>query len=293
MPDDVREQTNTSDLVLHRTKVITILWLVGVIIIVLWCIAADKIPDKLNEWGDFAAGAFSPIAFVWFITAVIMQSYELRQQRLELKLTRREFELNRHVLEAQTKEAERQVDLLEVQTTALRSTFEKAQNDAAFDAGVDFVSSRLRQYPNAWAFGVWRKGTEIHTRGPFALTSNFYDDLTNSMVISKTARHLRGARRTYFNEYEQTILRPKYPHDLARIFDSVKDSTLRLAKLPEEYWLRLRIAELDDLYHYMASIEQYIEWPTEIEPFKLREGEVYGEWEKQAKGNLQNPAQNP
>lgn len=43
---------------------------------------------KPNEFGDLLAGAFSPLAFAWFVYAVFMQRQELELQRLELAETR-------------------------------------------------------------------------------------------------------------------------------------------------------------------------------------------------------------
>lgn len=76
-----------------------------------------------NEVGDLLAGLFSPVAFVWLVAAVVMQSSELRAQREELCLTRREYELTRLEVEAQRKalesqvvEARRNVELIGEQT---------------------------------------------------------------------------------------------------------------------------------------------------------------------------------
>jgi hypothetical protein len=38
----------------------------------------------LNEFGDFLAGAFAPLAFLWLVLAVILQSAELKDQRIAL-----------------------------------------------------------------------------------------------------------------------------------------------------------------------------------------------------------------
>ncbi|UFI05997.1 hypothetical protein [Roseibium aggregatum] len=39
---------------------------------------------ELNEFGDFLAGTFAPLAFLWLVLAVILQSAELKEQRLAL-----------------------------------------------------------------------------------------------------------------------------------------------------------------------------------------------------------------
>lgn len=72
-----------------------------------------------NEWGDFLAGVFAPIAFLWLVATVWIQSDELREQRKELALTRREFELNRSVMIEQADEAKKQAEYISTQTQLL------------------------------------------------------------------------------------------------------------------------------------------------------------------------------
>jgi hypothetical protein len=76
-----------------------------------------------NELGDFLAGFFAPLAFLWVAYAVIIQSQELAAQREELKLTRNELELTREVAieakdatRAQAEEARRSADYFSKQT---------------------------------------------------------------------------------------------------------------------------------------------------------------------------------
>lgn len=65
---------------------------------------------RLNEFGDFLAGSFAPIAFLWFVLAFFQQSKELKQntnilslQKDELKLTRKEMAAQSEQLALQTK----------------------------------------------------------------------------------------------------------------------------------------------------------------------------------------------
>ncbi|MGN7773537.1 hypothetical protein [Phyllobacterium sp. 22552] len=48
-----------------------------------------------NELGDLVAGVFAPLAFLWLVAAVLVQSQELQEQRKELALTREEMKLQR------------------------------------------------------------------------------------------------------------------------------------------------------------------------------------------------------
>ncbi|MFD1986528.1 hypothetical protein ACFSOZ_29240 [Mesorhizobium newzealandense] len=93
-------------------------WLSGVwafIVLGLLIISAGC-PDKVGSWwdvytrhiscmqantiGDFLAGAFAPLAFLWLVITVLVQSEELAAQREELELTRSEMTANRGVAEA-------------------------------------------------------------------------------------------------------------------------------------------------------------------------------------------------
>ena len=83
-----------------------------------------------NELGDFLAGGFAPLAFVWLAGAVFIQSQELAAQRQELKLTR-------DTLKAQTKEIEETTRYIGMQTEILAN--EQEQRNAA-EAHNDFIT---------------------------------------------------------------------------------------------------------------------------------------------------------
>jgi hypothetical protein len=72
----------------------------------LWC-------GNLNELGDFLAGFFTPLAFVWLIIGYQLQYREFRLQREEVQLQREELHTTAETLGSQTK-------LLDEQTTAER-----------------------------------------------------------------------------------------------------------------------------------------------------------------------------
>lgn len=72
------------------------------------------------DWGNFFAGIFAPVAFIWLVAAVWIQSQELAEQREEIRLTRLEFEENRLVMKEQANEARRQAELIGFQTDILK-----------------------------------------------------------------------------------------------------------------------------------------------------------------------------
>lgn len=72
-----------------------------------------------SEWnvvGDFLAGAFAPLAFLWLVTAVFIQSQELKAQREELEATREEMKESRSVLTDQASTAKATADYVSSQT---------------------------------------------------------------------------------------------------------------------------------------------------------------------------------
>ncbi|WP_144574329.1 hypothetical protein [Agrobacterium sp. DE0009] len=73
-----------------------------------------------NEWGDLLAGLFAPIAFLWLVATVWIQSDELRLQREELALTRLEMEHTREVLKEQAEESRKQAEFVGTQTDILK-----------------------------------------------------------------------------------------------------------------------------------------------------------------------------
>jgi len=73
-----------------------------------------------NEWGDYIAGMSAPIAFLWLVAAVLIQSDELRLQRKELAATRQEMRDNRTVSQEQAREAHRQAEFVGTQTSILK-----------------------------------------------------------------------------------------------------------------------------------------------------------------------------
>ncbi|MDI6025600.1 hypothetical protein QBK99_05205 [Corticibacterium sp. UT-5YL-CI-8] len=95
---------------------------------------------SLNELGDFLAGVFAPVAFLWLAGAVFLQSLELSSQRQELKLNRSEFIEQRNVLKQQAEEARRQAEAIGFQTDLLRVQ----TNDRTFDARVQTLFHWLR-----------------------------------------------------------------------------------------------------------------------------------------------------
>ncbi|MER8662438.1 hypothetical protein NKH34_14990 [Mesorhizobium sp. M1148] len=117
-------------------------WLSGVwaIVVIGLLIISAGCPDVVGSWwdiytrhlscmqantiGDFLAGAFAPLAFLWLVITVLVQSEELAAQREELELTRSEMTANRGVAEATRLAIEQQA-----QTAKASAEFVAKQTD--------------------------------------------------------------------------------------------------------------------------------------------------------------------
>ena len=124
-------------------------------IFVVWLLAASKPCDaaknvegflqriasipacrSANEIGDLLSGSFAPLAFLWLVAAVLIQSKELSAQRQELVYTREELELTREemasqrkVMEAQAVESKKQAEFVGEQTQILKRKHELEEMD--------------------------------------------------------------------------------------------------------------------------------------------------------------------
>lgn len=67
---------------------VTVLWLLFTAFIVN---NAKSLPTELNEWGDFCAGFFSPLAFLWLVLGYLQQGEELQHSTRALLLQAEEL----------------------------------------------------------------------------------------------------------------------------------------------------------------------------------------------------------
>lgn len=85
---------------------VTVIWVSGaVVLLVPEYIKKDFTPEgmPLNELGDYLAGAFSPLAFLWLVYGYFMQNSELKSQLKEYKesvrLTQENLNLQKEIFE--------------------------------------------------------------------------------------------------------------------------------------------------------------------------------------------------
>lgn len=181
------------------------------IAVVLWLVWADahELPElPLNELGDFLAGVFAPLAFLWFVVAVFIQAQELAAQRRELALTREEFEQNRQVAKEQANEAKRTAEFIGSQTDILEDEMEaRHQAEAA----------RLlrEQFESLFRYSSERPSIECVVRHPNGTQSRYVfpvhvrDESEFRSLPKRVEDHIYSLKR--FGDYElpdaQVVLR--------------------------------------------------------------------------------------
>jgi hypothetical protein len=217
--------------------------------------ATDKM--TINSWGDFVAGVSAPIAFIWLVVAVALQSIELREQRKELALTRSEFKSSRLVMKAQADEAKRQAEFIEQQTNLLVD--EKTDRDAQsiFDASIELISTRLRQYQTAWHVILI---TDHDEKGPsgteLVLRNGNIPDTDQRFIIARSVQAVRTEIRKLRDKYENNEVHAKYPYDFNRLYVGVITGMNRISSLPDSFKIRAETLELDELREQLIYIAQ-------------------------------------
>ncbi len=142
----------------------------------------------LNEWGDFLAGVFAPIAFLWLVATVWIQSDELRLQREEMVASR-------GVLDAQAKEAKQQATYLGEQTALLREEATQRRSDNAYSQFIALLQGFVQTSSNVrndvhftvggrtfWAFPGGSRDTLEYLRNLYEQLSRIRNDVINNGI---------------------------------------------------------------------------------------------------------------
>ena len=176
-----------------------------------------------NEAGDFFAGAFAPLAFIWLVVAVFLQKSELEAQREtleqqmeELKLSREELKLNREMLAEQGRELKVQSDSLARQVAVLDETA-KFQ---LINEQLENLLKRAKPEMNKFVYMVGNSRTSAFSFQSNLITAN----LSNDKIPEACEDALRlsvGIRR---NENIEVGNMSHHTSELKDIIDTVEDS---------------------------------------------------------------------
>jgi hypothetical protein len=81
-----------------------------------------------NAIGDILAGVFAPLAFLWLVVAVLLQSKALQNQQKELQNQQKEMDIHRQAADEQTKALKVQIDNMKKQTDVLERQLKTFSN---------------------------------------------------------------------------------------------------------------------------------------------------------------------
>ena len=175
----------------------------------------------MNELGDFFAGAFAPVAFIWLVAAVLIQSQELRAQREEL-------EQNREVMMAQAAEARKQAEYIGEQTELFKE--EKRARDAEmaaqiFDASIGNLAMALRSNPFFAS-----EQTENEMIG-HRINSCIEKSTENHLMIRKVTA-LLSELNGYFEQSSSAVTMVN-PNEFVVVLKAGNAAVVQYSKLPE------------------------------------------------------------
>gem|GEM_PF-5609184 len=146
---------------------------------------------SVNELGDTLAGAFAPVAFLWLMGAVFIQSQELKAQREELDETQEVMRAQLEVARQQVDETRKSTDMLLLQTEVLkeeRAQKEAEKNNRIFDETTDALKKSITrandliyQRKNT-VTGVWEYKPLIPNASERASLHEILDDLTKVAI---------------------------------------------------------------------------------------------------------------
>lgn len=88
---------------------ITVVWLT--VIISFWIFGGLSSPDSLNELGDFLAGIFAPVAFLWLVLGYVQQGKQLEQNTKALEQQEKALQLQIDEMKESVKQQQQLVSL--------------------------------------------------------------------------------------------------------------------------------------------------------------------------------------
>lgn len=206
-------------------------------------LAAFLLKPELNEFGDFLAGVFAPLAFLWLIAAVITQRQELNE-------TREQFEENQKVVDAQMKTIAAQNELLALQHTQAQESAKQTYKLNLFDKRfeiyqelVDVGTCISKRHVDA---DVWIKLKKISGKIDFVFSddvANFVLDLTDECLEIQSIREDYDEKTSLISD--QTISSEEAENLLNSIMlrEFTLSSRLSFDSLKELMWSSMNVRD--------------------------------------------------
>lgn len=205
-----------------------------------------------NEWGDFLAGVFAPIAFLWLVATVWIQSDELREQRTELALTRREFELNRTVMIEQAQEAKKQAEYIATQTRLLSEESNTRKRQETLTSFTILVS-RYIEYTREYAEeSYYRSGVYTGT----LFQKGIAERISDERYVHEQSDWINSSLEATGDNLE--VLKPNVFEDAFIYIYSAEELIEKIPYHSRVSWKRSSLSRLLDCYgRIIASSPQF------------------------------------
>lgn len=149
---------------------------IGIIIMVMGAKLDELFDLKLNELGDFLAGAFGPVAFLWLVLGFLQQGRELKLSSDALRLQAEEL---KNSVEQQSIMASAALKQIESQSLAFDLQLQKTERQISALFSFDFVNDLTNSRPgiarlNITNYGGWADHVNIVFDPPIGDTSKWY-----------------------------------------------------------------------------------------------------------------------
>jgi len=130
---------------LQWVSIVSALWILSIIILSV----QEKSNIKLNEWGDFLAGFFAPVLFIWLVYGVFLQKEEFGNIVESFSLQKEEFTKSVSAMESQVTQVEvQQLNIWfnrNIQTiNTIKKTLFSTINDQTIDS-ISLINQKLKE----------------------------------------------------------------------------------------------------------------------------------------------------
>lgn len=208
---------------------ITIAWLIFIFL----KIRNGQLPSDLNEFGDFLAGAFAPLAFFWLVRGYYQQGKGLEQNSAALKLQALELKASTDALNLQVKELKSSVEgQREIIDLTLQDVEQKHfQNEPHIDISLSVFCIDEQDLPE---YDDGNNFVDLHRVkvGKFAIEVTSKCNVARSVKIYAINEDFQKASVFRLNEGEKLILEFKYYSDQ---LDKIEQMKRIIEKVRVEY----------------------------------------------------------
>lgn len=229
---------------------------------------------SVNELGDTLSGAFAPVAFLWLMGAVFIQSQELKAQREELDETQEVMRAQLQVSLQQVEETRASTELFRKQTEILerdQRLRDQKSADEEFDKILEAIQMFIRKETKQGDLILSRiQPVTRDDAKPWALiaynlkennTFPFHGDYAASDLWLTLSQHYKNLNR-WLREYDDDYYVSDWSGGFAlEILTDHLNALIRLEdRLSEAYKTKFYVMDfestLDDIHDLLKKIEQ-------------------------------------